>query len=74
MRNALWAAFLVLVLAAGGLEALGAKHQVCPVREIVVDEENKIVSTPAYMLGQNISEVADGIEKTVAAVLKMVEG
>lgn len=59
--------------AAGGIEALGAKHVNCPVKEFVVDEENRIVTTPAYMLGQNISEVAEGIEKTVAALLNMLE-
>ncbi len=59
--------------AAGGIEALGAKHVNCPVKDFVVDEKNRIVSTPAYMLGQNISEVAEGIEKTVSELLKMVE-
>ncbi|MBC8368183.1 isoprenoid biosynthesis protein ElbB, partial [bacterium] len=59
--------------AAGGIEALGAKHVNCPVKEFVVDEKNLIVTTPAYMLGQNISEVAEGIEKTVAALLNMLE-
>jgi enhancing lycopene biosynthesis protein 2 len=59
--------------AASGIEALGATHVNCPVKEFVVDEENRIVSTPAYMLGQNISEVAEGIEKTVAALLNMLE-
>jgi len=59
--------------AAGGIEALGGRHVNCPVKEFVLDEENRIVSTPAYMLGQNISEVAEGIEKPVAALLNMVE-
>lgn len=53
------------------MESLGARHVDCPVNDIVVDEQNKIVTTPAYMLGQRISEVADGIEKLVAKVLEM---
>ena len=57
---------------AAALEALGAKHVDKPVTDIVVDEKNKIVTTPAYMLGQRISEVATGIEKLVGQVLKMV--
>jgi len=38
----------------------------------VLDAENKIVSTPAYMLGQNISEVAEGIEKTINELIKLI--
>jgi len=36
-----------------------------------VDRERKLVSTPAYMLGKRISEVADGIDKAVGALLEM---
>ncbi|AJF05693.1 isoprenoid biosynthesis glyoxalase ElbB [Geoalkalibacter subterraneus] len=56
---------------AGGMEKMGAQHVQCPVNEFVVDEENKIISTPAYMLAGRISEAAEGIEKTVQALLKM---
>jgi enhancing lycopene biosynthesis protein 2 len=41
------------------------------VSEIVVDEENKLVSTPAYMLGKSISEIAVGIEKLVKKILSL---
>lgn len=56
----------------GALQALGVKHTVCAVDEIAVDNNNKIVSTPAYMLGPDISHVAIGIEKLVKQVLSMV--
>jgi enhancing lycopene biosynthesis protein 2 len=56
---------------AAAVESVGAKHVNCPVNDIVVDEKNKIVTTPAYMLGQRISEVAEGIEKLVTKVLEM---
>ena len=56
---------------AGALEKLGATHVDCPVREFVVDHDRKIVTSPAYMLAQNISEAAEGIERTVAALLEM---
>ena len=39
---------------------------------IIIDEENKIVSTPAYMLADNITEAASGIEKLVQTILKWV--
>jgi len=53
------------------IENLGAKHINCPVDEIVVDEENNIVTTPAYMLGPSIAYVAKGIEKLVNKVLEL---
>jgi enhancing lycopene biosynthesis protein 2 len=42
------------------------------VREFVIDKENKLVTTPAYMLAGRISEAAEGIEKTVKALLEMI--
>ncbi len=56
---------------AAALEALGARHRVCGVEGHVVDAENRIVSTPAYMLGPGIRHVAAGIERLVADVLAM---
>ena len=57
---------------AAAIEATGAQHQDCLVREFVIDREHKIVSTPAYMLAGRISEAADGIEKTVRAVISLL--
>lgn len=57
---------------AGAIDSLGAKHVNCPVKEYVVDRQNKIITTPAYMLGQNIVEVAEGIEKTCKELLNMI--
>jgi len=56
---------------AAALTALGAVHVDSPVDQIVVDEKNRVVSTPAYMLGPSIAPVSAGIEKLVAAVLEM---
>jgi enhancing lycopene biosynthesis protein 2 len=56
---------------AKALEAKGARHQACPVREFVIDEKNKLVTTPAYMLAERVSEAAEGIEKLVGAVLRL---
>jgi len=39
---------------------------------IHVDEQNRIVSTPAYMLGPGIKDVAVGIEKLVNQVISMI--
>jgi enhancing lycopene biosynthesis protein 2 len=53
------------------METMGSTHQECSARDFVFDEHNNIISTPAYMLGQSISEVAEGIEKTIHQLLKM---
>jgi enhancing lycopene biosynthesis protein 2 len=58
---------------AGNLNAMGAAHVDCPVREFVIDEEQKLVTTPAYMTAERLSEAAEGIEKLVSEVLKLVE-
>ena len=58
---------------AAAIEAMGGLHVVCAVDEIAVDETNKIVSTPAYMLGPSISYIAKGIEKCVNKVLEMTK-
>jgi enhancing lycopene biosynthesis protein 2 len=58
---------------AGALSKMGAKHIQCPVEEAVVDRENKIVSSPAYMLAGSISEAAEGIEKTVQELIGLIE-
>ena len=56
---------------ASAMEAMGARHKMAAVDEIVVDSENRIVTTPCYMLAQSISEFAPGIEKLVAKIMEM---
>lgn len=51
---------------AKSIETFGSKHVECPTRDCVVDKELRIVSTPAYMTGKSISEVAAGIERLVS--------
>jgi enhancing lycopene biosynthesis protein 2 len=53
------------------IEGLGGRHRVCTVDMIHHDEKNRIVSTPAYMLGSSIGEVAEGIDKLVAKVMEL---
>ena len=52
---------------------MGGEHVVCPVDDIVVDLDQKVVTTPAYMLANSIGEAAQGIEKLVARVLELAE-
>lgn len=55
------------------IEVMGGEHVICPVDDVVVDAENKVVTTPAYMLAESISEAAKGIDKLVAKVLDLTE-
>ncbi len=57
---------------AAAIEAMGGVHLECPVREARVDEDNKLVTTPAYMLAGNLSEAAAGISECVKSVLALV--
>ncbi|MCW8108851.1 isoprenoid biosynthesis glyoxalase ElbB [Alteromonas ponticola] len=56
---------------AQGINALGAQHVSCPVEEIIIDSEAKLVTTPAYMLAQDILEAHAGINKMVQTVIGM---
>ncbi|QPG05689.1 isoprenoid biosynthesis glyoxalase ElbB [Salinimonas marina] len=57
--------------AAQGLNALGAQHVDCPVDEIVIDSEARLVTTPAYMLAEDILQAHAGLSKLVETVLSM---
>jgi enhancing lycopene biosynthesis protein 2 len=53
------------------IAAMGGRHEVRGVDDVAVDEENRIVSTPAYMEAKRIAEVEAGVEKMVEKVLEM---
>ncbi|KAF2389416.1 MULTISPECIES: isoprenoid biosynthesis glyoxalase ElbB [Pseudomonas] len=56
---------------AAAMNKMGATHTECAVGDIVEDKARKLVSTPAYMLAQTISEAASGINKLVDRVLEL---
>ena len=58
---------------ANDINTMGAKHITCSVEEIVIDEDKKVVSTPAYMEANSIKEAAEGIQKLVEQVLRMAK-
>ncbi len=58
---------------AAGIAKMGAVHQDCGAAEVCVDEENKIVTVPAYMLSKNISQIAVGAHNLVSAALDLIE-
>jgi len=56
---------------AATFNTMGGEHIDCAVDEIVYDQEHKVLSTPAYMLANSISEAASGIEKLVSKLLSL---
>ena len=56
---------------AGHIEAMGGRHVESMPTGIVVDEENRIVSTPAYMCDAGIAEVWAGVGKAIEKMLSM---
>ena len=56
-------------LAAG--KAMGAKVVEADVTDVVVDDENKVVTTPAFMKNTSFFNVFTGVGKMVHQVLKL---
>ena len=53
------------------LKDMGMQHVACDVENVVIDQNHKVVSTPAYMLAASISDVAIGIKRLVKHVLAL---
>lgn len=54
-----------------GLQKTGAETTYKTVREILVDEENKLITAPCYMMDASISDVWKNIQQAVAELKKM---
>lgn len=57
---------------ADAIHQLNAIHESKTVDDICVDLENKVVSTPAYMVGPGVKNIAKGIEKLVHEIMALV--
>ena len=56
------------------VEKVGSKNQVKKVSEVCIDEQNKIVTSPAYMYGSAAPhEIFDGIQSMVNETLKLTK-
>lgn len=56
---------------AENIRNMGAHHQNTTHGEITVDPENRIVTTPCYMLDARVDQIGDGADRLVAALLAM---
>ncbi|WP_462319382.1 isoprenoid biosynthesis glyoxalase ElbB [Marinilabilia sp.] len=57
---------------AEALQTMGATHVTTTHAEVVTDEKLKIATTPCYMLDAKITQIAEGAENIVNAVMKMI--
>ncbi len=55
------------------LKKQGVNHLQCAVNGAIVDDFNKVVSTPAFMLANNISEARSGISILVEKVIEFMD-
>ena len=51
--------------------ALGGKHSATSFGEVVVDHQNKIVSTPCYMLDSSIKQIYEGAFNLVKKIIEL---
>ena len=57
-----------------GMEKAGATAVMNTIEEISVDEENKIVTAPCYMMEADILQVRNNIQKAVDALVGLIKG
>jgi len=56
---------------AEAIEQMGSTHANSNHGEVIIDEANKLATTPCYMLDANLVQIADGADNIVKAVLNM---
>jgi len=54
------------------IEAMGGSHKITSHGEVVIDQEYKIVTTPCYMLDANISQIGEGAENLIKAIISFI--
>ena len=57
---------------ADGIRQMGAVHEEAGATDVCVDKENKIVTTPCYMLAKSIKEIARGTQNLVDAMVELM--
>lgn len=54
-------------------QALGATTMTCSPTDVCVDSRNRVITTPAYMAASRISEIFEGADNMVAALMRMLQ-
>lgn len=55
------------------IEEMGATHKVASETDVIIDQTNNVYTSPCYMLATHISQVYEGIENLVKAILHSME-
>lgn len=58
---------------AADINAMGGVHKEKANGEVQIDIKNRIVTSPCYMLDASISDIADGADKTVKALMLLIK-
>lgn len=58
---------------AAGVEKMGARHKNCMATEVCVDSDNKIVTTPCYMLAKSLKEICEGTRNLIDEMLELID-
>jgi len=56
-----------------GMHATGSEVEDCPLGEILIDEENRIITAPCYMMNARISEIQGNIQAAFTALKKILD-
>ena len=56
---------------AKNITSMGAEHISTWQGEITIDEKNKIVTTPCYMLDSRVDQIGEGADKVIQSMLRM---
>jgi enhancing lycopene biosynthesis protein 2 len=56
-----------------GMRATGTEVEDCPLGEVLIDEENRIITAPCYMMNARISEIQGNIQAAFTALKKMLD-
>lgn len=56
-----------------GVQSIGVEPVLCNVGDIVVDEDNKIISSPCYMMETSIGKIYDGIYKACEKLKELAQ-
>lgn len=57
---------------ASAIEEMGGRHRTTGHGDVVVDAARKVVTSPCYMLDATVSQIADGADAAVKALIEMM--
>jgi len=57
----------------GDIRTMGGEHKTTGNGEVIVDKKNKVVTSPCYMLDADITDIAEGADKTIKAIISLLK-